>query len=74
MIAGRHEEAPTMKLLFPILAGLGVVLLYLVWAALFHDLLNGLSPEGALTVATGSFLAFELVILAAWVRSKTDRK
>ena len=63
-----------MKLLFPILAGLGVVLLYLVWAALFHDLLNGLSPEGALTVATGSFLAFVLVILAAWVRSKTNRK
>ena len=63
-----------MKLLFPILAGLGVVLLYLVWAALLHDFLNGLSPEGALTVATGSFLAFELVILAAWVRSKTDRK
>ena len=63
-----------MKLLFPILAGLGVVLLYLVWAALFHDLLNGLSPEGALTVATGSFPAFELVTLAAWVRSKTNRK
>ena len=63
-----------MKLLFPILAGLGVVFLYLVWAALFHDLLNGLSPEGALTVATGSFIAFELVILAAWIRSKADRK
>ena len=63
-----------MKLLFPILAGLGVVLLYLVWAALFHDLLNGLSPEVALTVATGSFIAFELVILAAWIRSKADRK
>ena len=63
-----------MKLLFPILAGLGAVSLYLVWAALFHDLLNGLSPEGALTVATGSFLAFDLVILAAWVRSKIDRK
>ena len=63
-----------MKLLFPILAGLGVVLLYLVWAALFHDLSNGLSPEGALTVATGSFIAFELVILAAWIRSKADRK
>ncbi|OUP23978.1 hypothetical protein [Gemmiger sp. An194] len=63
-----------MKLLFPILAGLGVVLLYLVWAALLHDFLNGLSPEGALTVATGSFLAFELVILASWIRSKTNRK
>ena len=35
-----------MKLLFPLLAGLGAVLLYLVWAALFHDFLNGLSPEG----------------------------
>ena len=37
-------------------------------------LLNGLSPEGALTAATGSFLAFELVILASWIRSKNDRK
>lgn len=63
-----------MKLLFPILAGLGVVLLYLVWAALLHDFLNGFSPEGALTVATGSFLAFELVILASWIRSKNGRK
>lgn len=63
-----------MKLLFPLLAGLGAVLLYFLWAALFHDLLNGLSPEGALTVATGSFLAFELVILAGWIRSKIDRK
>ena len=63
-----------MKLLFPLLAGLGAVLLYFLWAALFHDFLNGLSPEGALTVATGSFLAFELVILAGWIRSKIDRK
>lgn len=63
-----------MKLLFTILAGLGVVLLYFVWAALFHDFLNGLSPEGALTVGTGSFLAFELVILAVWVRSGAGRQ
>ena len=35
-----------MKLLFLILAGLGVVLLYLVWAALLHDFLNGLSRKG----------------------------
>lgn len=63
-----------MKLLFPLLAGLGVVLLYFLWATLFHDLLNGLSPEGRLTMATGSFLTFELVILASWIRSKIDRK
>lgn len=63
-----------MKLLFTILAALGVVLLYLVWVTLFHDFLTGLSPEGALTVGTGSFLAAELVILAAWVRFGTGRK
>ena len=57
-----------------ILIGLGVALLYWVWIAFFPSFFNGMTFEGAITVGTGFFLSFEMVVLAGIIISKMKNK
>ena len=57
-----------------ILIGLGVVVAEWIFVALFSEIFNGLSQEGALVVGVGFFLAFELVICTGVILSKLEKK
>lgn len=54
--------------------GLGVVVAEWIFVALFSEIFNGLSQEGALVVGVGFFLAFELVICTGVILSKLEKK
>ena len=57
-----------------ILIGLGVAALYWLWVVFFPTFFNGLKWEAAITVGTGFFLSFEMVILAGIMISKIKNK
>lgn len=57
-----------------ILAGLVVVLVEWVFLALFMEMFNGLSQEGATVVGAAFFLAFEMVICTGVIVSKIEQK
>jgi len=57
-----------------ILNGLGVVLVEWVFLAIFSEMFNGLSQEGAVVVGSAFFLAFEMVICTGVIVSKIDKK
>ena len=57
-----------------ILIGLGVVLAEWVFLALFSEMFNGLSQEGAVAIGSAFFLAFEMVICAGVIISRIDKK
>lgn len=57
-----------------VLIGLGVVLVEWVFLALFMEMFNGLSQEGATVVGSAFFLAFEMVICTGVIISKIEKK
>lgn len=57
-----------------ILIGLGVVLVEWVFLALFSEMFNGLSQEGAVVIGSAFFLAFEMVICTGVIVSRIDKK
>ena len=57
-----------------ILVGVFVMLLYGVWISVFPSLCNGLPMEAAVTVGTGWFLSFELVIVGGGILHQRKQK
>lgn len=57
-----------------ILIGFGVVLVEWVFVALFSEMFNGLSQEGAVAIGSAFFLAFEMVICTGVIVSRIDKK
>ena len=57
-----------------ILIGIGVVIIEWIFLALFMEMFNGLSQEGAVVFGTAFFLAFEMVICTGAILSKMDKK
>lgn len=57
-----------------ILAGLGVVLVEILFVVLFRDFLNGLSEVEAVVLAVGTFLAFEMVVCTGLIIAKMENK
>lgn len=57
-----------------ILAGLCVVIAEWIFLALFSEMFNGLSQEGALVVGAAFFLAFEMVVCTGLIISKLEKK
>lgn len=57
-----------------ILIGLGVVLVEWVFVALFSEMFNGLSQEGAVAIGSAFFLAFEMVICTGVIILKIDKR
>jgi len=45
-----------------------------VFLAIFSEMFNGLSQEGAVVVGSAFFLAFEMVICTGVIVSKIDKK
>lgn len=63
-----------MKIGKYILIGLGVIIVEWVFLALFAELFNGLSQEGAVVIGSAFFLAFEMVICTGVLVSKIEKK
>ena len=57
-----------------ILAGLCVVIAVWIFLALFSEMFNGLSQEGAVVVGAAFFLAFEMVVCTGLIVSKLEKK
>lgn len=57
-----------------ILAGLCVVIAEWIFLALFSEMFNGLSQEGAVVVGAAFFLAFEMVVCTGLIISKLEKK
>ena len=57
-----------------ILIGIGVVIIEWIFLALFMEIFNGLSQEGAVVIGAAFFLAFEMVICTGAILSKMDKK
>lgn len=57
-----------------ILAGLCVVIAEWIFLALFSEMFNGLSQEGAVVVGVAFFLAFEMVVCTGLIISKLEKK
>lgn len=57
-----------------ILIGLGAVLVEGVFLAIFAEMFNGLSQEGAVVIGSAFFLAFEMVICTGVIMSKIDKR
>ena len=57
-----------------ILAGLCVVMVEWIFLALFSEMFNGLSQEGAVVVGAAFFLAFEMVVCTGLIISKLEKK
>ena len=57
-----------------ILAGLCVVIAEWIFLALFSEMFNGLSQEGAVVVGAAFFLAFEMVVCTGLFISKLEKK
>ena len=57
-----------------ILVGLGVVAVEWVFLAVFMEIFNGLTHEGALIVGSAFFLAFEMVVCTGVIVSKIKQK
>ena len=57
-----------------ILIGIGVVIIEWISLALFMEMFNGLSQEGAVVIGAAFFLAFEMVICTGAILSKMDKK
>jgi len=45
-----------------VLIGIGVVIVEWIFLALFIEIFNGLSQEGAVAVGAAFFLAFEMIV------------
>lgn len=56
-----------------LLAGLGIVLVEWVFLALFSEMFNGLSQEGAIAVGSAFFLAFEMIICTGYIATKIEK-
>ena len=63
-----------MKIGKYILIGLGVIIVEWVFLALFAELFNVLSQEGAVVIGSAFFLAFEMVICTGVIISKIEKK
>ena len=57
-----------------ILIGVGVVAVEWVFLAVFMEIFNGLTHEGALIVGSAFFLAFEMVVCTGVIVSKIKQK
>ena len=57
-----------------VLAGLCVVIVEWIFLALFSEMFNGLSQEGAVVVGAAFFLAFEMVVCTGLIISKLEKK
>ena len=57
-----------------ILVGLGVVAVEWVFLAVFMEIFNGLTHEGALIVGSAFFIAFEMVVCTGVIVSKIKQK
>lgn len=57
-----------------VLAGLGIIFVEWVFLAVFMELFNGLSQEGAVVIGSAFFLAFEMVICTGLIISKLENK
>jgi len=57
-----------------ILVGLGVVAVEWVFLAVFMEIFNGLTHEGALIVGSAFFLAFEMIVCTGVIVSKIKQK
>ncbi len=57
-----------------ILVGLCVVIVEWIFLALFSEMFNGLSQEGAVVVGAAFFLAFEMVVCTGLIISKLEKK
>ena len=57
-----------------IMVGLGVVAVEWVFLAVFMEIFNGLTHEGALIVGSAFFLAFEMVVCTGVIVSKIKQK
>ena len=57
-----------------VLAGLCVVMVEWIFLALFSEIFNGLSQEGAVVVGAAFFLAFEMVVCTGLIISKLEKK
>ena len=57
-----------------ILIGVGVVAVEWVFLAVFMEIFNGLTHEGALIVGSAFFFAFEMVVCTGVIVSKIKQK
>ena len=57
-----------------ILIGIGVVIIEWIFIALFSEVFNGLSQEGAVVIGAAFFLAFEMVVCTGAIISKLESK
>jgi len=57
-----------------IFIGIGVVILEWIFIALFSEVFNGLSQEGAVVIGAAFFLAFEMVVCTGVIISKMESK
>ena len=57
-----------------ILIGVGVVAVEWVFLAVFMEIFNGLTHEGALIVGSAFFLAFEMIVCTGVIVSKIKQK
>lgn len=56
-----------------VLIGIGVVIVEWFFLALFSEIFNGLSQEGAVVVGAAFFLAFEMIVCTGVIISKIEK-
>lgn len=56
-----------------VLIGIGVVIVEWIFLALFSEIFNGLSQEGAVVVGAAFFLAFEMIVCTGVIISKIEK-
>ena len=56
-----------------VLIGIGVVIVEWIFLALFSEIFNGLSQEGAVAVGAAFFLAFEMIVCTGLIISKIEK-
>ena len=57
-----------------VLVGICVVIVEWIFLALFSEIFNGLSQEGAVIVGAAFFLAFEIVVCTGLIISKREEQ
>ena len=56
-----------------VLIGIGVVIVEWIFLALFIEIFNGLSQEGAVVIGAAFFLAFEMIVCTGLIISKIEK-
>ncbi len=56
-----------------VLIGIGVVIVEWIFLALFSEIFNGLSQEGAVVIGAAFFLAFEMIVCTGLIISKIEK-